>query len=33
MEAQYVARWSPVVEQQLQLAEARLAGMLNGVWK
>lgn len=32
VEGPYVDRWTPVVEQQLQLGGARLARMLNGVW-
>ena len=33
VEAAYVERFTPVVEQQLQLAGARLARILNGVWE
>ena len=32
VEAQYVEKWTPVVESQLQLGEARLARMLNSIW-
>ena len=31
VEGEYVDRWTPVVEQQLQLGGARLARMLNGL--
>ena len=33
VEGDYVDRWTPVLEQQLQLGGGRLAGMLNGVWR
>ena len=32
VEAPYVDRWTPVVEQQLQLGGTRLARLLNEVW-
>jgi len=32
VEAPYVDRWTPVMEQQLTLAGARLARVLNGLW-
>lgn len=32
VEGEYVDRWTPVVERQLQLGGARLARILNGVW-
>ncbi len=32
VEAPYVDRWTPVLEQQLGLAGARLARLLNGIW-
>lgn len=33
VEAPYVDRWTPVMEQQLGLAGARLAKVLNEIWK
>ncbi len=33
VEAPYVDRWTPVLEQQLQLGGARLARVLNEIWK
>ena len=32
VEGEYVDRWTPVVESQLQLGGARLARMLSGIW-